>query len=203
MFVEVHEQNPQKRAISQAVSVLKKGGIIIYPTDTVYSFGCDINNKAAIERILQLKQRSHSKPLTIVWHSLNGLSDYIRHMSDEAFKSLKRLTPGPYTFIFAGAKTIPSMLLTRQKCVGVRIPDNNIPLEITRELGNPIISTTVDTPEGEYIVEPAQIDKAISNCVDLVLDAGPKQSDLSTVIDFSGGTAVLVRQGKGAFPPII
>jgi tRNA threonylcarbamoyl adenosine modification protein (Sua5/YciO/YrdC/YwlC family) len=197
MIFVINEQNPQKRLIEKAVEVLKQGGVIVYPTDTVYAYGCDINDKRAIEKIYWIKRIGRNKPLSFIFSDISEISDYVRNISDRAFKIMKKALPGPYTLIFKATKLVPRVAITNQKTIGVRIPANNIALELVRTLGRPIMSASVSTTTGDYIVEPKDLEKIYRNEVDLVIDAGPKISEPSTVIDLTEGTPVILREGKG------
>ena len=197
MIFIINEQNPQKRLIDKTVEVLRQGGVIVYPTDTVYAYGCDINDKRAIEKIYWIKRIGRNKPLSFIFSDISEISDYVRNISDKAFKIMKRAFPGPYTLIFKATKLVPKVAITNQKTIGVRIPDNNIAMELVRTLGRPIMSASVNTASGEYIVEPKDLEKIYRNEVDLVIDTGPKISEPSTVIDLTEGVPVVIREGKG------
>jgi tRNA threonylcarbamoyl adenosine modification protein (Sua5/YciO/YrdC/YwlC family) len=197
MIFLINEQNPQKRLINKTVEVLKQGGVIVYPTDTVYAYGCDINDKRAIEKIYWIKRIGHNKPLSFIFSDISEISDYVRNISDRAFKIMKHAFPGPYTLIFKATKLVPKVAITNQKTIGVRIPNDNIAMELVRTLGRPIMSASVNSANGEYIVEPKDLEKIYRNEVDLVIDAGPKISEPSTVIDLTEGVPVVIREGKG------
>ncbi|MBN1532545.1 MAG: threonylcarbamoyl-AMP synthase [Spirochaetes bacterium] len=197
MIVEIHEKNPQQRFIERARLVLEQGGVIIYPTDTVYAYGCDALNKRAIEKIYWIKKIGNKKPLSFIFSDIAGINSYVLPMSDQAFKIMKRAFPGPYTMILRASKLVPKVAITHQKTIGVRIPDNNVALALVRALGRPVISASVSTVTGEYIIEPKDLEKMYRNEVDMVLDAGPKAPEPSTVIDFTGGAPEVVRRGKG------
>ncbi len=197
MIFVINEQNPQKRLIDKAVEVLKQGGVIVYPTDTVYAYGCDIHDKRAIEKIHWIKHIGRNKPLSFIFSDISEISEYVRNISDRAFKIMKKAFPGPYTLIFNATKLVPKVAITNQKTIGVRIPDNNIAMELVRTLGRPILSASVSTSSGEYIVEPKDLEKIYRNEVELVIDAGPKVSEVSTVIDLTDGNPVVIREGKG------
>lgn len=197
MIFLINEQNPQKRLIEKAADIIEDGGVIIYPTDTVYAYGCDIKNKKAIERIYRIKKIDNKKPLSFIFPEISWINEYVKNVSDPAFKFMKKNLPGPYTFIFQASNMIPKMLVTRQKTIGVRIPDNNIALDLTKALGRPFLSASVNTVDGEYIIEPEDLEKVYSNEVDLIIDAGPKLSEPSTVIDFSSRDPIVIREGKG------
>jgi len=197
MHFYIHEDTPNKRHIAQCVETLNSNGIIIYPTDTVYSYGCSIHSSQAIEQITRIKNRDRKKPFTIVLDDFAQLHQYVRNISNSAFKIIKKATPGPYTFIFQASKIIPKLMLTKQKTIGIRIPDNIFARELVLKLGHPIISTSVDSIDGSYIVEPEELAKECWNCVDIICDAGPKKSELSTVVDFSQDETQILREGKG------
>lgn len=195
----MNEQNPSQRHINKACDILEKGGVIIYPTDTVYAYGCDIKNKKAIEKIYRIKKIGKKKPLSFIFSDISSINNYAKNISNQAFKIMKKTFPGPYTYIFMASKLVPKIVVTNQKTIGVRIPDNNIALDLIRTLGRPIISAGVNTLEGEYIVEPGEIEKIYRNEVDLVINSGPKLSEPSTIIDLKDGSPKIIREGKGKF----
>ena len=197
MIFVINEQNPQKRFIMKAKEVMENGGIIIFPTDTVYAYGCDIRDKKAIEKIYWLKKMNRKKPISFIFSGLSEISSYTRNISDEHFKIMKKALPGPYTFILNASKLVPNIVMTNQKTIGVRIPDHSIPLSLVREMGRPILATSINTAEGEYLINPGDLEKVYRNEVDLVLDAGPKISTPSTVVDMSGGGIEILREGRG------
>lgn len=199
-FLRIYEENPNIKEIERVVAVLKRGGIIIYPTDTVYGLGCDITNIKALERIAKIKQVKLEKAnFSFVCHDLSNLSDYVKQISTTTFKILKRALPGAYTFILPGAKTLPNPF-KKKKTVGIRVPDNNIALEIVKQLGNPIISTSIyDEDEViEYTTDPELILEKWDDLVDLVIDGGYGGNEASTVIDLSQDEPYVVREGKGS-----
>jgi tRNA threonylcarbamoyl adenosine modification protein (Sua5/YciO/YrdC/YwlC family) len=197
MIFVINEQNPQPRLINKTVEILNEGGVIVFPTDTVYAYGCDIKDKRAIERIYHLKKMEKHKPLSFIFTSISDINDYARNISDDAYKIMKKAFPGPYTFIFKASKLVPSVVATKQKTVGVRIPDNNIAIEIVKGLGRPLLATSVSNHDGNYILEPKDLEKRYRNEVDLVIDCGPKISSPSTVVDMSEDTFRVIREGKG------
>jgi tRNA threonylcarbamoyl adenosine modification protein (Sua5/YciO/YrdC/YwlC family) len=197
MIFVINEENPQLRLINKTVEILKEGGVIVFPTDTVYAYGCDIKDKRAIERIYRLKKMDKHKPLSFIFTTISDINDYARNISDDAYKIMKKAFPGPYTFIFKASKLVPKVVVTNQKTVGVRIPDNNIAIEIVKALGRPLLATSVSNHDGNYIVEPKDLEKIYRNEVDLVIDCGPKISSPSTVIDMTGDTFHVIREGKG------
>ena len=199
-FIKIYEENPNSKAIADVVAVLKRGGLIIYPTDTVYGLGCDITNSKALERIAKIKGVKLEKAnLSFICHDLSNLSDYVKQIDTSTFKVLKRALPGPYTFILPGAKTLPSAF-KKKKTVGIRVPDNAIALEIVKQLGNPIISTSIHDEDEilEYTTDPELILEKWDNIVDMVIDGGYGDNEASTVIDFSGNEPEIIREGKGS-----
>jgi len=197
MIFCINEQNPQKRLIEKARDIIENGGVVIYPTDTVYAYGCDISDKKAMERIYRIKKIDRKKPLSFIFSDISSMNEYVRSVSDVAFKIMKKAVPGPYTFIFKASKLVPKIAITHQKTIGVRIPDNNIALDLVRSLGRPILSASVNTTSGEYVIEPSSLEKVFINEVDLIIDAGMKMSEPSTVVDFTEGNPVIIREGKG------
>ncbi|WP_191859920.1 L-threonylcarbamoyladenylate synthase [Hanstruepera ponticola] len=199
-FIRIYEENPNPREIKKVVDVLKRGGLIIYPTDTVYGLGCDITNTKALEKIARIKGVKLEKAnFSFVCHDLSNLSDYVKQIDTATFKILKRALPGPYTFILPGAKTLPSVFKKR-KTVGIRVPGNQIALEVVKELGNPIVSTSIrdDDDVIEYTTDPELILEKWDNIVDLVIDAGYGDNVASTVIDLSEDVPTIIREGKGS-----
>jgi len=197
MIFVIHEKNPQMRLIQKACDVMSHGGVIIYPTDTVYAYGCDIKDKRAIEKIYRIKKIDKKKPLSFIFSDISSINDYVRNISNDAFKIMKKALPGPYTFIFNASKLIPKIVTTNQKTIGVRVPDNNIALELVRTLGRPILSASVNDLSGGYVLDPRDLEKVFRNEVDLVIDAGAKLSEPSTVVDFTSGSPEVIREGKG------
>ncbi|KJD32991.1 translation factor Sua5 [Tamlana nanhaiensis] len=199
-FIKIYEENPNQKEISKVVNVLKRGGLIIYPTDTVYGLGCDITNIKALERVARIKGVKLEKAnFSFICHDLSNLSDYVKQIDTSVFKILKHNFPGPYTFILPGSKNLPNPFKKR-KTVGIRIPNNNIALDIVKTLGNPIISTSIrdDDEIIEYTTDPELILEKWDNLVDLVIDGGYGGNEPSTVIDLSDGEPILVREGKGS-----
>ena len=199
-FIRIYEENPNPREIDKVVAILKRGGLVIYPTDTVYGLGCDITNIKALERIARIKGVKLEKSnFSFVCHDLSNLSDYAKQISTSVFKILKRALPGPYTFILAGSRSLPNPF-KKKKTVGIRVPDNNIALEIVRQLGNPIISTSIRDEDEviEYTTDPELILEKWGNLVDLVIDGGYGGNEPSTVIDLSDDEPVVLRAGKGS-----
>ena len=198
-FLKIYEDKPSEAAIKKVVDVLRNGGLVIYPTDTVYGLGCDITNTKALERIAKIKGIKLEKAnFSFVCSDLSNLSDYVRQIDTSTFKILKRTLPGPYTFILPGSNDLPKEF-RKKKTVGIRIPDNNIALEIVKMLGNPIVSTSIhdDDEVLEYSTDPELIFEKWQHLVDLVIDGGYGDNVGSTIIDLSGYEPVVIREGKG------
>ena len=200
MLIHIHPQNPQERLIRQVVDTLKKGGIIIYPTDTIYGLGCDIYQHKAVERICQIKGVQPQKAnLSFICYDLSDLSQYARQLDTSVYRTLKQHLPGPYTFILDASKQVPKILKTKKDTVGIRVPDNKIARCIVKELGNPILSASLP---GEYVEEytdPDLIHDRFENRVDLVIDGGIGGITPSTIIDFTGGEPQVIREGAGTW----
>ncbi|WP_340198504.1 L-threonylcarbamoyladenylate synthase [Ascidiimonas sp. W6] len=198
-FIKIYETNPNPKEIAKAVEILRNGGLIIYPTDTVYGLGCDITNNKALERIARIKGvKLERANFSFVCADLSNLSDYVKQIDTPTFKILKRALPGPYTFILPGNNNLPNVFKKR-KTVGIRVPDNNIARTLVEQLGNPIISTSIYDEDEliEYTTDPELILEKWNNLVDLVIDGGYGDNVASTVIDLSGSTPEVVREGKG------
>lgn len=199
-FIKIYPENPNEREIAKVVKVLKDGGLVIYPTDTVYGLGCDITNTKALERIARIKGIKLEKAnFSFVCSDLKNISDYVRQIDTPTFKILKRALPGPYTFILPGNNNLPKEF-KKKTTVGIRVPDNNIALEIVKQLGNPIVSTSIyDEDEVlEYTTDPELIFEKWQNLVDIVIDGGYGDNYASTVIDLSGNEPEVIREGKGS-----
>ena len=196
MLVDINPENPQQRLVSKVVNVLREGGVIAYPTDTTYGIGCSILNKKGIERIYLLKQREKKKPFSFICADLSEVARYAR-VSNYAFKVLKRFLPGPYTFVLEATSIVPDLLLTRQKTVGIRIPDNRICSAIVRELGHPIITTSANRSGDEPIGDPYAVEAELGNDLDLVIDGGVLSADVSSIVSLIGDVAVVLRKGVG------
>jgi tRNA threonylcarbamoyl adenosine modification protein (Sua5/YciO/YrdC/YwlC family) len=199
-FIKIYEDKPNEAAIAKVVKVLKDGGLVIYPTDTVYGLGCDITNTKALERIAKIKGVKLEKAnFSFICHDLSNLSDYVKQVDTATFKLLKRALPGPYTFILPGNNNLPKEF-KKKTTVGIRIPDNTIALEIVRQLGNPIVSTSIRDEDDvvEYTTDPELIFEKWQNLVDVVIDGGYGDNIGSTIIDLSGDEPIVVREGKGS-----
>lgn len=195
-MLSIHSQNPQMRLIKIAVDILRQGGVIIYPTDTVYGLGCDLSNKKGIERIYELKKRNKKKPLSFVCSDLKHISQYAK-VTDYAYKTMKRLLPGPYTFILEASRLVPKIILPKRPTIGIRVPDNQICLALIRELGQPIISTSVKTADGEDLGNPYVIEEHFGRIIDLIIDGGNIIPEPSSVIGLVDDNVEIIRIGKG------
>jgi tRNA threonylcarbamoyl adenosine modification protein (Sua5/YciO/YrdC/YwlC family) len=199
-FIKIYEDKPNEAAIKKVVEVLKNGGLVIYPTDTVYGLGCDITNTKALERIAKIKGVKLEKAnFSFICSDLSHISDYVKQIDTATFKILKRALPGPYTFILPGNNNLPKEF-KKKTTVGIRVPDNAIALEIVRQLGNPIVSTSIHDEDAvlEYSTDPELIFEKWQNLVDMVIDGGYGDNMGSTIIDLSGFEPVVVREGKGS-----
>lgn len=195
-YYELHPENPQIRYINKAVEIMRKGGVIIYPTDTVYGLGCDIYNHEAVKRIYEIKNESETKLFSFICPDLKDISKYAK-VSDYAYKTIKKLAPGPYTFVLPAAKEVPKKLWTKRKTVGIRIPDSPIALMLAKELGNPIISTSTTTRLGKRLSNPDEIRAIFDFSVDLMLSSGIQANESSSIIDLSGDEPEIIREGAG------
>ncbi|MGE5429491.1 MAG: L-threonylcarbamoyladenylate synthase [Syntrophomonadaceae bacterium] len=195
-YYELHPLTPQLRYINKAVEVLKNGGIIIYPTDTVYGIGCDIFNKEALDRVFAIKQDSGTKLLSFVCADLKDISKYAK-VSDYAYRTMKHLLPGPYTFILPAAKEVPKKLWSKRQTVGIRVPQHNVALTLVKELGNPIVSTSVTNRKNEILYDPAEIRSIFNTQVDLMLASGNLQGGVSSIVDLSDDVPEIIREGAG------
>jgi len=198
MILTIHPKNPEPRIVRRAAEVLASGGIVIYPTDTVYGIGCSVGNRDAIEKIHLIKRQRTDKPFSFVCSDLKDISSYA-HVSNAAFKIMKHLIPGPYTFILPAArmKQLPKILVSKRKTVGIRVPDSPITLALVRELGHPILSTSVTDDTGEILNDPELIAEEYLNSVELILDGGILVSEPSTVLDLTDERPKVVRIGAG------
>jgi tRNA threonylcarbamoyl adenosine modification protein (Sua5/YciO/YrdC/YwlC family) len=198
-LLKIYEDNPNEAAVKKAVEVLKNGGLIIYPTDTVYGLGCDITNLKAVEKVAKIKGIKLEKAnLSFICSDLSHISDYVKQIDTATFKLLKRALPGPYTFILPGSSNLPKVFKNK-KTVGIRVPDNNIIRAIVKELGNPIISTSIHDEDEvlEYSTDPELIFEKWQNQIELVIDGGYGNNVPSTIIDLSGNEPEVIREGKG------
>ncbi len=199
MFIRLFEDNPNTREILKVVEILEKGGVIIYPTDTVYAIGCDIYNVKAVQRVAQLKGVKPEKAnFSMICRDLSNISEYAK-VGNEVFKVMKRALPGPFTFILNATSKLPNVLMNRRKTIGIRVPDNPIVMAIVEELGHPLLTTSVrdDDDVIEYMTDPELIYEKYEQLVDVVIDGGYGQNVASTVVDCTGGTIDIIRQGLG------
>ena len=196
MIITINTKNPQKRLTRKVVDVLEQGGVIVYPTDTVYGVGCDLFNPEAIQKIHRLKKMDEKKPLSFICSDLKDISRYA-FVSNYAYKIMKRLLPGAYTFILKATKLVPKIAQTKQKTVGIRIPDNMICLALVKELGHPIISTSVTKPNEGLYNDPAEIEERFGKQLDLVIDGGVIVAEHSSIIDLTDDFPKVIRVGKG------
>jgi tRNA threonylcarbamoyl adenosine modification protein (Sua5/YciO/YrdC/YwlC family) len=196
MILTINPKNPQVRLVRKVVDVLEQGGVIGYPTDTIYGVGCDLFNPEAIQKIHRLKKMQGKKPLSFICSDLKDISLYA-FVSNYAYKIMKRVLPGPYTFILKATKLVPKIAQTKQKTVGIRIPDNRICLALVKELGHPIINTSVNKPDEGLYNDPAEIEDRFGKRLDLVIDGGVIVADHSSIIDLTGDFPKVIRVGKG------
>lgn len=198
MFINIHPQNPQPRLIKQIAECLKRGGVVIYPTDTIYGLGCDIFQPKAIERICRIKGVEPQKAqLSFVCYDLSDLSHYAKQLSTPMYRMLKQYLPGPFTFILEASKQVPKILKTKKDTIGIRVPDNKIARCIVQGLGNPILSATLPGDFVEDYTDPEIIHEKFEKLVDIVIDGGIGGMEPSTIIDFTGDEPVVTRQGSG------
>jgi tRNA threonylcarbamoyl adenosine modification protein (Sua5/YciO/YrdC/YwlC family) len=201
IFLPIHPKNPEERKINQVVDCLREGGVIIYPTDTVYGLGCDLHNPRAIERVCQIKGIKPKKAnFAFICYDLSHISEYARSLSNSTFRLMKKALPGAFTFILQATNKVPKILDNNRKTVGIRVPDHPIPRMIVEKLGNPIITTSIHNDEDEiieYITEPERIYVKFANLVDIVIDGGIGGIKPSTIVDCTNDTFEIVRQGAG------
>jgi tRNA threonylcarbamoyl adenosine modification protein (Sua5/YciO/YrdC/YwlC family) len=196
MIIKINSKNPQPRLIRKVTETLKDGGVIAYPTDTIYGLGCDLYQKDAIERVHRLRKLSKNKRLSIICADLKEISNYA-HVPDYAYRIMRSLIPGPYTFILEATKLVPKIMLTNQKTVGIRVPDNTISLALVRELGHPIITTSVIKPDESLYSDPEEIDQMFGKTLDLVIDGGTIVAEHSSIVDLTEDYPRVLRAGKG------
>jgi tRNA threonylcarbamoyl adenosine modification protein (Sua5/YciO/YrdC/YwlC family) len=204
-LIKIYNENPNEREIDKVVKVLQKGGLIIYPTDTVYGLGCDITNTKAMEKVAQLKGLKLDKAnFSFICYDLSNLSDYVKQIDTPAYKILKKALPGPYTFVLPSSTNLPKAFKNK-KTVGIRIPDNNIIRELVKKLGNPIVSTSIYDEDDllEYTTDPELIFEKWGNKVDIVIDGGYGSNIPSTVVDLSEGEITILREGLGSVDALL
>ncbi len=200
MLCKIYPENPNPRHIQRVVEVLEKGGVIVYPTDTVYGLGCDIFNHKAVERVARIKGiKPEEANFSFIVHDFSQLSTFTRHVDNSTFKMLKKYLPGPYTFILNASSEVPKLFKNKKKTIGIRIPDNPIILEVVRQLGRPILTTSVHDEDEviEYTTDPELIGEIYKGLVDLVVDGGYGDNVPSTIVDCTTDEPFVVRQGKG------
>lgn len=200
LFLHIHPDNPQERLINQVVDELRKGAVIIYPTDTIYGIGCDIYNTKAIDKLCRIKGvKSEKTSFSFICSDLSNISEYARSISTPTFKLMKRTLPGPFTYILNASSQVPKLLQKKKKTVGIRIPDNKIVLQIVERLGNPIITTSLKVNDDilEYPTDPELIYDDFKNQLDIIIDGGYGNMNPSTVVDCTGDEPELIRQGAG------
>lgn len=196
LVLKIHPDHPETKKIERVVEILKSGGILVYPTDTIYGLGCDIFSKEAIEKIYQLKSRDRKKPLSIICSDIKEVAKYAI-IQDYAYRLMKKVLPGPYTFILKAKSEIPKTFLPKNRTVGIRIPNNQICLEITKKLSNPIITTSLNISGQEVMTSPNQLNKELANKIDVIIDAGVLPQQPSSIIDLSVDNPIILREGLG------
>jgi tRNA threonylcarbamoyl adenosine modification protein (Sua5/YciO/YrdC/YwlC family) len=200
MLISIHPDNPDQRKIDQVIKALRKGAIIIYPTDTVYSMACDLMHRKAVERMAQLKGIKLEKAnFSLICYDLSHISDYTVQFSNSVYKIMNRALPGPYTFILNANTSVPKLFKSKKKTIGIRVPDNNIARTLVQELGNPLISTSVHDDDEilEYITDPELIHEKYENKVDMVIDGGYGKNEASTIVDCTDNDPEIIREGIG------
>lgn len=201
MLVKIYPENPAPRHVSLVVNTIKEGGLVIYPTDSVYAIGCDMNNQDAIDRLCQvIGKKPEEANLALICYDLKNISEYCIPFSNSVYKLMRSSLPGAYTFILKSNNKVPKLFKNKKKEIGIRVPDNNIPREIVFELGNPIVTASIKMKDeiNEYPTDAETIYEQFKNKVDLVIDGGPGNTEHSTVLDCTGDEVVLIREGKGA-----
>ncbi|OIP94355.1 MAG: threonylcarbamoyl-AMP synthase [Syntrophobacterales bacterium CG_4_8_14_3_um_filter_58_8] len=196
MLIAINNQNPQMRLIRRAVEILRGGGIVIYPTDTVYGMGCDLFNKKGIERIYEIQRRDRRQPLSFICADLKDISRYAR-VSDDAYKIMKRLLPGPYTFVLEASRLVPKIILPKRQTTGIRVPDNRICQALVTEMGSPVISTSVKDGGSELLSDPRMIEELFGKRVDMIIDGGIIAAAPSSVVSLLAEGIEVIRAGKG------
>lgn len=205
-FIKIYPENPETRKIQHIVDVLRDGGVIIYPTDTVYGMGCDIHNQRAVERIAQIKGiKTKKHNFSFICYDLSNISEYTKALSTPVFKMMKKALPGPYTFILEANSQVPKILNSNKKTVGIRVPDHTIPRLLVKELGSPILTTSIHDEDEviEYSTDPELIYEKYRDLVDIVIDGGYGNNIASTVLDCTGNEIEIVREGLGSIDDIL
>lgn len=202
MIVQINPKNPQPRVIKRVVDVLQEDGVIVYPTDTVYGLGCNINSKKALERVRRIKKFDNKRHLSFVFADLKTIADYAQ-VTDFAYKVLRRYLPGPYTFVLKATRLVPRLVLTKKNEVGIRIPDNRICHALVAELGNPVLSSSVRLPDDQLLDDPVEIERIYKGQVELVVDGGVFLPQPSSVVSLMDDFPVVLREGKGDLAPFM
>ncbi len=201
--IEINPYNPQPRLISTVLDTLRKGGLVCYPTDTMYGIGCDIFNQKAVKRVHQVKKRPKHKPFSFMCSSLKNISQYA-HVSNTAYRLMRKHLPGPYTLVLPGAKIVPKIMLTKQKTVGIRVPDSPICLAVIEALGNPLLNTSaLRDDHDEPVIDAFDVENLFGHDVDLIIDGGEMYPDPSTVISLVAEQPEILREGKGDIGPFL
>ena len=206
MLLRIYPENPNPKEIKKVVDCLKNGGVIIYPTDTVYGIGCDVNNKKAMERICRIKGFDLKKHnLAFICYDLSHISDFTKQLATSTYKLMRKTLPGPYTFILEANNSIPKLFKNSKKQIGIRIPNNNIPRQIVKELGNPIATTSLKDKDMliEYSTDPELIYKHFNKLVDIIIDGGYGEAIPSTIVNFTNNNPEIIRKGKGDITPFL
>ncbi|MBT3611347.1 MAG: threonylcarbamoyl-AMP synthase [Flavobacteriales bacterium] len=206
MLLRIYPENPNPKEIKKVVDCLRNGGVIIYPTDTVYGIGCNVNNKKAMERVCRIKGLDLKKHnLAFVCYDLSHIAAFTKQLATSTYKLMKKTLPGPYTFILEANNSIPKIFKNSKKEIGIRIPDNNIPREIVKELGNPIATTSVKDKDMliEYSTDPELIYEHFNKLVDIVIDGGYGEAVPSTILNCTNNTPEIIRKGKGDITPFL
>ncbi|MGD9016954.1 MAG: L-threonylcarbamoyladenylate synthase [Desulfobacterales bacterium] len=196
MLIPINAKNPQLRLIRRVVDIIERGGVVAYPTDTCYGIGCDIMNKKAIEKVYLLKQQDRNKPFSFMCSDLTNISDYAK-VSNYAYKTMRRLLPGPYTFILEGSRLVPRIMLTRRRSAGIRVPDHAICQALVRELGNPIITTSATAPDGDIFEDASLLHDYFGARIDAVIDGGSIRGEQSSIVSLIADEPEVIRHGSG------
>lgn len=200
MIIKLYPDNPNMREVQKVVDILRNGGVVIFPTDTIYGMGCDINKPKAVNRVAKIRGINLEKAnFSFVFYDLSHIADYTKHLSNEVFKLMKRNLPGPFTFVVEANNNVPKIFKARKKTVGIRVPDNEIIRTIVKELGNPILTSSIHDEDEilEYTTDPELIHEKYEHLVDAVIDGGYGDNEPSTVVDCTSDTFEILRQGKG------
>ncbi len=196
MILQINPTHPQPRHVARVAEILRSDGVIIYPTDTVYGLGCDINSRKALEKVRRIKKMDNKRHITFVFADLKQIADYAQ-VTDNAYRILRRFLPGPYTFVLRATKLVPRIVLTKRNEVGIRIPDNEVARALVDEMGNPILSSSVRMPDEQLLDDPREIDKIYKGRVDLVIDGGTFLPEPSSIVSLLDDTPTVLREGKG------